>query len=269
MLFCLSLRRGPTESDFMSHHIKCPSFAFPHAFLSKNSGASSGVYESLNCGPGSNDDPANVAENRRIAANIISERRDTPVLSCYQEHSPAVVRADMDWGEDRPKADAMVSNTPGLILGILTADCTPVLFVDEVAGVIGAAHAGWKGALTGVLENTIAEMVSLGANRNSIRTAIGPTIHQASYEVKSEFRAHFLEFDMAYASFFEKGRDVDHYQFDLPGFVQNKLKLSGINHIWHANVDTYKSGNHFSYRRTTHLREQDYGRQLSAIMIPV
>lgn len=252
----------------MTPFIKCPSFDFPHAFLSREGGVSQGIYESLNCGPGSNDDPSNVAENRRIAASFISGRRDTPLVSCYQIHSAEVVVATSDWDTDRPKADAMVTKQPGLILGILTADCTPVLFVDEEAGVIGAAHAGWKGALTGVLGNTLKVMEQLGARRSEVRAAIGPTIHQESYEVQSDFRAHFADIESGFASFFNKGTDVDHYQFDLPGFVKGQLKSEGVNHIWDSQVDTYKSPDHFSYRRTTHLKEPDYGRQLSAIMLP-
>lgn len=241
---------------------------FPHAFLSKNSGVSRGIYDSLNCGPGSEDEAANVDENRRIAASLISGRRDTPILSCYQIHSADIVEVTANWLEDRPKADAMVTSVPGLILGILTADCTPVLFADEEAGVIGAAHAGWKGALTGVLANTVNAMEKLGAKRSRITAAVGPTIHQESYEVKAEFRSHFVDIDPVFASFFEQGHDVDHYQFDLPGFVSMQLRSQGLENIWHADIDTYKSVDHFSYRRTTHLHEPDYGRQLSGIMLP-
>ncbi|MEX0300266.1 MAG: polyphenol oxidase family protein, partial [Kordiimonas sp.] len=156
----------------------------------------------------------------------------------------------------------------GLILGILTADCTPVLFTDEKAGVVGVAHAGWKGALTGVLSNTILAMEKLGADRADIRTAIGPTIHQDSYEVGADFRAHFADIESGFASYFNRGKDVEHYQFDLPGFVRDQLKSQDIRHIWNARIDTYKSADHFSYRRTTHLKEPDYGRQLSGIMLP-
>jgi len=238
-----------------------------HGYFGRRGGVSSGVYSSLNCGPGSNDDPALVAENRRITASIISGRRDTPLLSCYQIHSANVVVATNDWGEDRPQADAMVTTHPGLILGILTADCTPVLFADEKAGVIGAAHAGWKGALGGVLGNTIEAMEKLGAARCNIKAAIGPTIHQPSYEVGPDFLQTFASSNPEYTRFFLAGADNAHKQFNLAGFVENQLKKAGISAIWNAGIDTYKSADHFSYRRTTHKREPDYGRQLSAIML--
>jgi len=228
---------------------------------------SQGLYEGLNCGPGSDDDPANVTENRRIAAESLSGDKNTPLLSCYQIHSNKVAVATSDWGEDRPKADAIVTDQPNLILGILTADCTPVLFADEKNGVIGAAHAGWKGAVYGVLENTITAMEKLGAERTSITAAIGPTIHQSSYEVTLPFKEVFENVGAANSRFFADGKDSDHFQFDLPGFVQNKLGMLKIGAIWNAGIDTYTSPDHFSFRRTTHKKESDYGRQLSAIMM--
>ncbi|TNE67733.1 MAG: peptidoglycan editing factor PgeF [Alphaproteobacteria bacterium] len=247
--------------------IQCPDFKSPHSFLGRDGGVSTGLYESLNCGAGSNDSPTAVAENRRIAAAVVSGQPDTPVLSCYQVHGATALHVTKDWGTDRPKADAMVTDRPGLILGILTADCTPVLFEDTEAGIIGAAHAGWQGALGGVLESTVALMEKLGASRARIRAAIGPTIGQASYEVGADFRARFLDSDPAYAPYFLKGRDDTHFQFDLPGFVALRLAASGLSHIWDAGVDTYASAHHFSYRRTTHARDPDYGRQLSAVML--
>lgn len=251
----------------MQHSVRPPSINTPSVFFSRQGGVSWGLYESLNCGPGSGDDPANVAENRRIAAAEISGRRDTPLLSCYQIHSNKVITATADWSDDRPKADAIVTNRPNLILGILTADCTPVLFADETNGVIGAAHAGWKGALYGVLENTVAEMEKLGAKRHCIEAAVGPTIHQASYEVTSPFLENFEKEDPAHRAFFKKGKDTEHWQFDLPGFVLAALDKLKLKQVWHANIDTYASPDHFSYRRTTHKKESDYGRQLSAIML--
>lgn len=238
-----------------------------HGFFSRRGGVSSDLYESLNCGPGSKDDPANVFENRRIVSAHISGRRDTPLLSCYQIHSATVVAATSDWGDDRPKADALVTNLPGLILGILTADCTPVLFADEKAGVIGAAHAGWKGALTGVIENTIGQMEVLGARRSQILAAIGPTIHQASYEVGLEFRDNFANKNPTFSDFFTPGISPEKLQFDLPSFVKSQLGISGIKNMWDSGIDTYASADHFSYRRTTHKKEADYGRQVSAIML--
>jgi purine-nucleoside/S-methyl-5'-thioadenosine phosphorylase / adenosine deaminase len=161
----------------------------------------------------------------------------------------------------------MVSNRPGLILGILTADCTPVLFADENAGVIGAAHAGWKGALTGVLANTLDAMEALGAKRRNITVAVGPTIHQQSYEVGTTFRDTFTAANPAFARFFLPGANSAHLQFDLPGFVLHQLSELGVGTVWHADIDTYASEDHFSCRRTTHACEADYGRQLSAIML--
>ncbi len=252
----------------MSDHLLFPGhLGAHHAFLSRNGGVSGGVYESLNCGPGSNDDPDLVSENRRIAASVIAGRRDTPLVSCYQIHSNIAVEVTSDWGDDRPKADAMVTRKPGIILGILTADCTPVLFADADAGVIGAAHAGWKGALAGVLENTITLMERLGGHRTSIHAAIGPTIAQASYEVSAEFEADFLDKNDAFSAFFTPGKDTLHRQFDLPGLVAHRLKEAGIGTIVNSGIDTYSSDAHFSYRQTTHRGEPDYGRQLSGIML--
>ena len=252
----------------MNTHTVCPTLStIPHGFFTRRGGVSRGIYRSLNCGPGSSDDPENVAENRRIAATAISARRDTPLLSLYQIHSDKAVIASSNWGDDRPKADAMVTNRPGLILGILTADCTPVLFADEKAGVIGAAHAGWKGALSGVLENTVTLMETLGAKRANITAAIGPTIHQKSYEVDTEFQDRFTATDPTYSQFFASGADENHLQFGLPEFVMHQLSKAGLPAPWHANIDTYTSQDHFSYRRTTHAQEPDYGRQLSAIML--
>lgn len=252
----------------MQNFDTCPLFEnTAHGFFSRRGGVSRGLYQSLNCGPGSNDDPSHVAENRRIVASQVSGRRDTPVLSCYQIHSAEVVVADDDWGEDRPKADAIVTNTPGLILGILTADCTPVLFSDPEAGVIGAAHAGWKGAISGVLQQTISAMETLGAHRKDIQAAIGPTIHAKSYEVTAEFMHNFLAKDHDAAAFFLSGKDEKHRQLNLPAYVAQILERAEINNFWQADIDTYESDDHFSYRRTTHCGEPDYGRQISAIML--
>jgi len=251
----------------MTEHLKSPSLTCPHAFFSRTGGVSTGLYTGLNCGPGSNDDPTAVAANRRIAAEHLSGSPDTPVLSCYQVHGREVVVALEDWGTDRPKADAMVTNQPGLILGILTADCTPVLFEDAEAGVIGAAHAGWKGALMGVTDATVRAMEALGARRERIRAAVGPTIHQASYEVDLDFRDRFTAEQMDFDRFFLPGKDPWHVQFDLPGFVKYRLETDDVESVWMAGVDTYTSEDHFSYRRTTHRKEADYGRQLSAIML--
>lgn len=252
----------------MSKHLKAPNITFPHAFLSREDGVSTGLYEGLNCGPGSNDDAEAVAQNRRIAAGLVSGSEQTPVLSCYQVHGNTAVTVDTDWGDDRPKADAMVTNVPGLILGILTADCCPVLFADGEAGVIGAAHAGWGGAIGGIVASTVAAMESLGARRGNIHAAIGPTIAQPSYEVGTEFRDRFMAAAPTFEGFFAPGKDGLHYQFDLPAFVRSRLEAEDISNIFDTAVDTYTSEAHFSYRRTTHRKEPDYGRQLSAIMLP-
>lgn len=251
----------------MSDHATCPAFGSRHAFFSRTGGVSTGLYAGLNCGPGSDDDPAAVSKNRRIAAAHLSGDAATPVLSCYQVHGNTAEFATVDWGNNRPKADAMVTTTPGLILGILTADCTPVLFEDATAGVVGAAHAGWKGALGGVTDSTIRLMETHGARRSRIRAAVGPTIHQQSYEVDAGFRDRFLDAAPDFDAFFIAGKDADHFQFDLPGFVIMRLESAGIESVWHAGTDTYTSEDHFSYRRTTHRNEADYGRQLSAIML--
>jgi len=252
----------------MSKHLKAPNMSFPHAFLSRQDGVSTGLYAGLNCGPGSNDDAEAIAQNRRIAAGLVSGSEKTPVLSCYQVHGNTAVAVARDWGDDRPKADAMVTNVPGLILGILTADCCPVLFADEHAGVVGAAHAGWGGAIGGIVGSTVAAMEGLGANRANIHAAIGPTIAQPSYEVGTEFRDRFKDADPDFERFFSPGKDSLHFQFDLPAYVRSKLEAEGISDIFDTEVDTYTSKHHFSYRRTTHRKEPDYGRQLSAIMLP-
>lgn len=244
-----------------------------HGFFTREGGVSRGVYTSLNCGPGSGDDPAHVAENRRRAAERLAGttagRTVPPLCSLYQVHGADVVSVTEPWNaEDRPKADAMVTDRPGLALGILTADCTPVLFADIEAGVVGAAHAGWKGALGGVLAATVTAMERLGADRSRIRAAIGPTIAQGSYEVSADFRATFMAADPAYARFFVPAPRQGHARFDLPGFVRDRLAAAGITAIDDLKLDTYgDSRRFFSFRRTTHHGESDYGRQISAIMI--
>lgn len=240
-----------------------------HGFFTRIGGVSQDIYDSLNCGIGSNDDTVNVIENRSTIAVHLSGRRDTPLLSCYQIHSDNVIPVDSSWTEsEKPKADAMVTNQPNIILGILTADCAPVLFYDPVARVIGAAHAGWKGALYGILENTVTAMETLGASRANILTAIGPSIGAKSYEVSDDFYEKFLQESEDYTQYFWAGRDEHHHQFDLPHFVKAQLELCGVKKIWLSDKDTYADESlFFSYRRSTHKNEADYGRQLSAIML--
>jgi YfiH family protein len=242
--------------------------SFPHGFFSRRGGVSKGIYEGLNCGPGSNDEPCNIRENRRIIANLIGKRRDTSIVSNYQIHSNIVTYVDHNWGDDRPQADAMVTDQPGLILGVLTADCTPIIFADMNNNIIGAAHAGWKGAFTDIIEATIQAMEKIGASRSSIVAATGPTIAQESYEVSESFRANFMTVSKKFDQFFTPGIDSEHFQFNLPAFIQAKLVSSDIHSFEQSQTDTYQSDDHFSYRLTTHKGESDYGRQLSAIMLP-
>jgi len=233
-----------------------------HGFFTREGGVSSGVYASLNCGPGSRDDAAAVHENRaRAAAVLASEAR---LVTCAQIHSATVHVVDKGWDFiARAEGDGLVTAQPGVALGILTADCAPVLFADAQAGVIGAAHAGWKGALGGVLEATIAAMKTLGAGR--LTAAIGPAISQANYEVGQDLRDRF---GASEARFFAEAGRPGHYRFDLPGYVAHRLKEAGVDDVTDLALCTYPPGNgFFSYRRTTHRGEGDYGRELSAILL--
>lgn len=244
-----------------------------HGFFTRRGGVSSGLYEGLNVGPGSSDQPALVEENRRLALAQLCQG-DAVLCTAYQTHSAEVVIIDQPWAVgDAPRVDAMVTSRPGIALGILTADCAPVLLVDAGAGVIGATHAGWKGALGGVVEATVKAMETLGADRSRVSAAIGPAIAQQSYEVGPEFRDEFLQADSAAKKYFatggagHKGGD-DRFQFDLPGYVENALRRGGIESVWCAGLDTYEmAGDFYSYRRTCHRDEADYGRQLSAIVL--
>ena len=239
----------------------------PHGFLGRTGGVSNGLYRDLNVGVGSEDDPLAVAENRRLAAEAIMP--DAPLQTVYQVHGADVVTLTGPLPADaRPRADAMVTATPGLLLGILTADCAPVLLADEQAGVIGAAHAGWKGALGGVTDATIAAMEALGADRARIAAAVGPCIAQASYEVDERFYRRFIEADGQNDAFFAPGQP-DHHQFDLEGYVAARLGQAGVPRVACLGRDTYRlEDRYFSYRRATHRGEADYGRQLSLIGLP-
>lgn len=234
-----------------------------HGFFTRNGGVSQGVYASLNCGPGSDDDPAAVAENRRRAVHMLTGR-PLPLVTCYQIHSPVCLTVDAPWPDDaRPQADALATRTPGLVLGILTADCAPVLLLDPEARVIGAAHAGWKGAVGGVLASTVAAMESLGATRARIRAVVGPCIAQDSYEVGEDFRERFGPQSEA---FFRA--DGNRWRFDLKGFCRaglERLGLAAVNVL--ANDTCFEEDSFFSYRRKCLRGEPDYGRQLSAICI--
>jgi len=234
-----------------------------HGFFSREGGVSVGLYASLNGGPGSRDDASSVSENRsRIAAHL----GGTVLVSTAQVHSDQVVTVSQPWGEDRPNADAMVTDRAGIALGVLTADCAPVLLADTQSGVIGAAHAGWKGAVGGVLEAVVDAMVRLGANSETIAAAIGPTIGQAAYEVGPEFVERFLDDDPDTAQFFAGGRE-DRAQFDLPGYVRWRLAASGVEASWTGHCTYSDQARFFSYRRATHAGEADYGRLVSAIVL--
>lgn len=234
----------------------------PHGFLTREGGVSTGLVAGLNVGRGAGDDGAAVAENRRRAAEAILP--GARLVTVYQVHSSECAIVDEPWDEagERPHADALATNRPGLLLGIVTADCAPVLLADRAAGVIGAAHAGWKGAHGGVIESTLAAMERLGARRGRIAAAIGPCIAQASYEVGEDFRAHFGPED---AQFFAPGRP-GHAQFALEGYVAEQLRRAGIGAIDPLGLDTYGDpARFFSFRRATHANEANYGRQFSLI----
>lgn len=237
-----------------------------HGFLTRQGGVSEGIYAALNCGIGSNDDPERVRENRRRGL-AMAELTGAELLTCYQVHSPDVVVVEGPWrDEDRPRADAMVTRRSGVALGVLSADCVPVLFADPEAGVIGAAHAGWRGAVTGVLQATLQAMCGLGARTAHIRAAIGPCIGGASYEVGPEFPAPFLAQDPAHAAFFRKSPRAGHFMFDIARYVEAQLKTLHLAEIEVAHRDTCaEAETFFSYRRSVLRGEPDYGRHVSLI----
>lgn len=250
--------------------IRAPELGDPrlaHGFFTRDGGVSTGIYESLNCGLGSQDDRANALENRRRAADALGLGADR-LVTLYQIHSAEAVIVNEPWEPgDGPKADGMATRTRGLALGVLAADCTPILFADAEEGVIGACHAGWKGALAGVAEATIDAMIALGALRSRIVAAIGPTIRQASYEVGTDYRDRFVTSDPRSAPFFAPGKDDTHAQFNLPGYLRSRLADCGVITIADTELCTYADPGFFSFRRTTHRAEPDYGRNLSAIAL--
>jgi polyphenol oxidase len=251
-----------------ARNLSCDGIA--HGFFGRRGGASEGLYASLNCGPGSDDDRAHVVENRRRALATLSGGKPAGLVTLYQVHSLRAVTVNAPWEiGGAPEADAMATNVPGIALGILTADCAPVLLADTRAKVIGAAHAGWKGAVSGVIESVVAEMEKLGAARARIRAAIGPAISQASYEVGPEFHTRFLALGAQHARFFQPAKRPEHWQFDLEGFVADRLAAAGIGDVERLSVCTYaQEADFFSFRRTTHRGEADYGRDISAILLP-
>jgi polyphenol oxidase len=238
-----------------------------HAFFSRDGGVSGGIYQSLNAGIGSKDDASNVAENRRrMAAELGVE--PGRLLTAFQIHSPDVAVATGPWDPaSRPRADAIVTEKENLAIGVSAADCGAVLLIDPGARVIGAAHAGWKGALGGVLENTVEAMVRLGAGRAGIVAAIGPLIRQHSYEVGGEFVARFTQADPENARFFVPASRDNHAMFDLAGFIRMRLENAGVLMIDDVGIDTYSDQRFFSYRRSTHRGEGDYGRHVHAIVL--
>ena len=242
-----------------------------YAFFGRKGGVSSGIYTSLNCGPGSDDDPKAVQENRnRVAQGLNVDEQN--LVTLWQCHTNTCLVVDKPFmNNDRPKGDALVTDTPGLAIGVLTADCAPVLFHGRKADrspVIGAAHAGWKGALDGILEATISAMMNLGAIPSAIRAAVGPCIGPKSYEVSDGFETPFLKEDPSAEHFFKSARKDGHLMFDLPGYVAARLARAGVRDVILTGHDTYADEQGcFSNRRRVHRGEPDYGRQISVITI--
>jgi YfiH family protein len=236
-----------------------------HGFFTRRGGASSGVFSGLNCGTGSTDQSEIVAINRSRVADAMQVPIDH-LITVHQTHSSKVETITGPLSGPRPKADAMVSKTPGMALAILTADCQPVLFADADAGVIGAAHAGWRGTLDGVLDATVDAMLALGATRDNINATIGPSISQRCYEVGPEFLDEFLAEDPENARFFANGSE-DRFHFDLPGYGLHKLREAGVTAEWTRHCTYDDADRFYSYRRSTHAREADYGRLISVIRL--
>jgi YfiH family protein len=237
-----------------------------HGFFTRRGGASSGIYRGLNCGPGSNDQREAVQVNRARVAKALDVAPDR-LLSMHQVHSTDVVVADAAGWTERPRADAAVTAVPGIALSVLTADCAPVLFHDPEARVIGVAHAGWRGALDGVLEAALAAMERLGARPGRVVAAVGPTISQRAYEVGPEFLERFLDEDRGHGRFFADGTG-GRYRFDLPGFVLDRLRAAGVaDAAWIGSCTYSDPDRFFSYRRATHAGESDYGRLISGIAL--
>jgi YfiH family protein len=239
-----------------------------HGFFTRQGGVSTGLYSSLNCGLGSKDDPESVAENRARVAEMLGTGPDR-LLTLFQVHSAKAVVAKKPWIADgAPEADAVVTNVPGLAIGVLTADCAPVLFCDAEARVIGAAHAGWRGALSGIVESTVEAMVGLGARPGRIAATIGPAISQKAYEVGTEYVESFLAEDKEAGPFFANDPDSGEPHFDLTGYVAERLAKAGVSAITDLELCTYCDETRlFSYRRSQHHGEPDYGRQISAILL--
>jgi len=239
-----------------------------HGFFTRQGGVSTGVYDSLNCGSLTKDSQENIIRNRALVAQQLGVSPEN-LLTCKQVHGTDVMRVDLPWASlEGPSADAMVTKRPGLALGIVTADCVPVLFADESAGVIGAAHAGWRGAYGDVIAKTIEAMETLGAKRSGIKAAIGPCIWQDSYEVDLDFMDRFLDLDELNNRFFFESDTPDHFLFELPGYVRDRLRKLDIEDIALSPADTcMDEARFFSYRRSSRKGELETGRQISAIML--
>lgn len=254
---------SPVQSSLLSRHA---SDVFRHGYFTREGGVSEGIYRGLNVGLGSNDDRARVEENRARVVRWFGAAPEK-LATVNQIHSPDVVTVDAGYDGARPQADALVTSTPGVVIGVLSADCGPILFADPEARIIGAAHAGWKGALYGVLESTIDAMESLGARRERIVAALGPSISHRNYEVGAEFVERFLDKDADYAAFFTPSQREGHAMFDLPALTFKRLTDAGVT-AENLDLCTYADEDRFfSYRRTTHRNEPDYGRQISAISL--
>jgi len=239
-----------------------------HGFFTRNDGVSTGIYQSLNCGAGTKDATENVHENRKRVAAAVNTQEGN-LVSLHQVHGDVVVNVTTPWDmQSRPQADAMVTSKRGIALGILTADCVPVLFADKQNGIIGAAHAGWKGAFGGVVEQTLKSMQALGAQLEHIAAAIGPAIGHQSYQVGAEFRDTFIQRSPANDVFFTPSSEQGYFLFNIKGFVRKVLADSNVLDVNTLANDTYlEEGGFFSYRRATHRKEADYGRQISVIML--
>lgn len=247
--------------------LSVPDSAIVHGFFTRQGGVSTGIYQGLNAGLGSKDDRVAVLKNR----NMITENLGLPdafLATPHQIHSPDAIMVEEPWPQGvRPQADGVVTTNPGIVIAILTADCGPVLFSDRNTGVIGACHAGWKGALTGVIESTISQMEENGAQRANISAVLGPTISKDSYEVGPEFIHRFLDTDQENHRYFSPSLKQNHSYFDLPGYILSKLALAGVDGEWTGHCTYSHEADFYSYRRTTHRGEPDYGRQISAIAI--
>ncbi|HMQ58888.1 MAG TPA: peptidoglycan editing factor PgeF [Rhizobiaceae bacterium] len=260
-------------NDTLPRPVRSPAFddaigggRLQYGFFGRSGGVSQGLFAGLNAGLGSGDERESVVENRRRIAAALGVK-DSRLVTPYQVHSPDVAVVDGPFAGERPKVDAVVTSTPGLAIGVVTADCGPVLFADTSVRVIGAAHAGWRGALTGILENTVAAMEALGASRRNIAAVLGPTISVGNYEVDAGFHARFVEQDAANARFFAPSDRPGHFRFDLPAYILARLDKAGIAATTTGQCTYGDEENWFSFRRTTHRAEPDYGRQMSAIAL--